>query len=728
MKTNISNGILALSALAAFTACADEKFAEYKTEKPASIAEYEYLDAYAPLKSYITPDAGPDFKLGLALGAADFNQKGQVYTLALNNFQEIVAGNAMKYASCVGDNGSMNFATVQDFVSTAKAAGLSIYGHTLAWHSQQNLKYLKSILADKELPPVEMEGYCMHIQTSEAKANPWDWQCFYDVATPLKAGVAYSFSMKTKASAAVSFPFWIETPGAGNTHYGMPQVSAGTTWGDVAFDFTPNSDCSRLLFNFGQFGGDLYFDDMKLVEVGSEENLIENGDFEKGKLTAAWSKPGWHGHVMEVTTPPVDVSTTIDVPVWNYDFSDGTPLAGWGGGMVLGVEDGVATADIPNTGNFWESQINFEPGSAYTNGTKYTLTMKVKGSKEGLVRPAFQNPDGYKGCGDFPNVKVTTEWQDVKVSATVNGDNALRLLFSVGDFGGKLYFDDIALTYEKSANSIPLTDQEKKDTLNYAMDQWIGGMMKACGGYVKAWDVVNEAIGGGGDDGEGNYTLQHADSPDDNGVKGENFYWQDIMGDLEYVRTAVALARKHYEANEGNPADLKLFINDYNLESDWDDNKKLKSLINWIAKWEADGVTKIDGIGTQMHVSCYANEAIQKSKQEHVTKMFELMAATGKLIKVSELDMGYVDADGNDVLATDMTLEQHKAMADYYKFIVSEYFRIIPAAQQYSITQWCATDAPADSGWRKGQPVGLWDLNYNRKPAYAGFAEGLSGK
>ena len=51
---------------------------------------------------------------------------------------------------------------------------------------------------------------------------------------------------------------------------------------------------------------------------------------------------------------------------------------------------------------------------------------------------------------------------------------------------------------------------------------------------------------------------------------------------------------------------------------------------------------------------------------------------------------------------------------------------IVPANQQYGICQWCLTDAPADSGWRKGQPVGLWDLNYQRKPAYGGFADGLA--
>ena len=45
-------------------------------------------------------------------------------------------------------------------------------------------------------------------------------------------------------------------------------------------------------------------------------------------------------------------------------------------------------------------------------------------------------------------------------------------------------------------------------------------------------------------------------------------------------------------------------------------------------------------------------------------------------------------------------------------------------AQNYA-KQWCATDSPANSGWRAGLPVGLWDLDYYRKHTYAGFAAGL---
>ena len=165
----------------------------------------------------------------------------------------------------------------------------------------------------------------------------------------------------------------------------------------------------------------------------------------------------------------------------------------------------------------------------------------------------------------------------------------------------------------------------------------------------------------------------------------------------------------------------------YNLESDWDQNKKLKSLINWIKKWEADGVTKIDGIGSQMHISCYANAQTQESKKAAIENMFKLMAQSGKLIRISELDMGYVDAAGNSVSTNNMTEEQHKQMAELYTFVVSKYLEIIPAAQQWGICQWCITDSPKDSGWRKGEPTGLWDKDYYRKHTYAGFANGLLG-
>ena len=115
---------------------------------------------------------------------------------------------------------------------------------------------------------------------------------------------------------------------------------------------------------------------------------------------------------------------------------------------------------------------------------------------------------------------------------------------------------------------------------------------------------------------------------------------------------------------------LKLFINDFNLESWWDGNQKVKSLVEWIRRWESDGVTKIDGIGTQMHVSYILNEADQKAQEDAIVNMFKILAESGKLIKISELDMGIVDkAFGTAIKTENVTYEQQLKMAEFYQLL-----------------------------------------------------------
>lgn len=117
---NKSLYISSLSMLLLMAACADEQIAEFKVEKPAIIEQYEYLNSYDVLKTYVNRAANPGFKLGIALSANDFTAGNQVHSLAVSNFDEMTAGNEMKYASCVADDGTMNFYNVTKFVNEAK--------------------------------------------------------------------------------------------------------------------------------------------------------------------------------------------------------------------------------------------------------------------------------------------------------------------------------------------------------------------------------------------------------------------------------------------------------------------------------------------------------------------------------------------------------------------------------------------------------------------------------
>ena len=531
---------------------------------------YRYLDGYKALKEYIDYTKYPNFKLGAGTTVNTYLSSSTYKSMINNNFTETVAGNAMKMASCVDGNGNMNFTNVKKYVNAADKSGINVYGHTLAWHSQQPKAWLLKLLADKKVDGGE---------------DVWE--------------------------------------------------------------------------------------------------TVANKDFRSDK-TIGWkaSETEWGYSINFSSTDGLKVTTTKSYP-WQVQF--------------------VPMSDI-----------------ALTSGKTYTMTMTVKGTGSGKLDGRVGD---WSGGANF-SLNFNTEWNDVKVEVKPTLANNFILLHVV-NYVGDVYIKNIKFEgYEGQTR--PLTQEERHDTLVWAMDKWIKGMMEACDGKVKAWDLVNEAVAGADNDRDGYYDLQHSEGYAQGtwDVGGDAFYWQDHMGDLEYIRQACRLARKY------GPEDIVLFINDYNLESDWDNNKKLKSLINWIEKWEADDVTKIDGIGTQMHISCFENNTHQNNIKKHITQMFQLMANSGKLVRVSELDMGYVRGSnrwGASSKTNELTEAEHKKMADFYEWIIKEYFRIIPPEQQWGICQWCTTDAPANSGWRGGEPVGIWDINNYRKHVYAGFVRGLNG-
>lgn len=707
--------ISSLSVLLLMAACADEQIAEFKVEKPANIEQYEYLNSYDVLKTYVNRAANPGFKLGIALSANDFTAGGQVHSLAVSNFDEMTAGNEMKYASCVADDGTMNFYNVTKFVNEAKNAGMTIYGHTLGWHSQQNNKYLNSLIADKEIEvdpedKVEKVDYEIDYSTSEYKfwnqidnatiavnkeegcldiINPDKKEPNYLVQYHVADGISIkkdnSYTLKMLVRATGNGTLNLAVGNWGATSDGSAEFT--TEWKELTMDFQAKGDGGFVMAQSGLFVGTIQIKNVKIVHTES---------------------------------PAVE----MEQEVRTQTYQDG-PFPFYQMGCAPDVING-AIHFVPQNPPVW-SQFFIMPGgdNALDEGN-YILYLDLTSSKDASgVELTMQN--GWGDDAQKINVSVPVQQGQHHVKLNISGIKGgnYDVILKPQSTDATLDVKSLKICKLVKMNTIPLTDEEKKEILTTAMNTWVEGMMKATGGYVTTWDVVNEAISGGDNDGDGKYDLQSTKNVSADDAKN-NFYWQDYLGNEDYVRIVVAAARKYYAENGGTEP-LKLFINDYNLESDWDDNKKLKSLIEWIKVWESDGVTKIDGIGSQMHISCYENPATQESKKNHIVKMLELLKESGKLVKISELDMGYVDKEGNSVKTEDITFEQHKEMAELYKFVVGKYLEIIPVEQQYGITQWCVTDSPADSGWRGGEPVGLWDLNYNRKPAYGGFADGLKG-
>ena len=695
--------------------CADWDDWKYDVEKPQTIAQYEYLNDYAPLKEYLDRGAHPGFKVSAALGVDEFNQQGPLFRLAAHNFDEIVAGNAMKMASCVNDQGAMDFSKVSSFIAAAEDAGVSVYGHTLAWHAQQPKKWLEKLLADKELKidPNQKTFKELSRQTYQDGPFPYfqmgcapkvingsmhfvptgDWSQFFCMTgCSMKAG-NYVAVLHIKS-----------------TKEGMISLTAQNGWGGDAQNIT-----KKFAVKANEWvDAEVALDD---IQGGNYDFILKPETFDGTLDLQSVTVGQYESPAMEVEQE-VKYQTYQDGPFPYFQM-------GCAPEVINGSMHFVPTGD-------W-SQFFCLAGAALTPGD-YAVDVEIKSTKAGNIKMTVQNGWGGDAESFTGSVLLKEGWTTARFKMTLEQGGNYDFILKPETFNATLDLKSVSVKKIVKMNSIPLTPKEKSDTLTWAMNKWISGMMQATEGKVKAWDLINEAVAGEGNV-NGFYPLQTANenNPDD-------FFWQDYFTPEMYGPIVEKAARDAYAAVEGtNPADLKLFVNDYNLESDWDNNQKVKSLVYWIGVWEKKGQelgynTKIDGIGSQMHISYYENPQTLESKKKGIQNMLKIMAETGKLVRISELDMGYVDAEGNDVttaqlekLPIDKRVAKEKAMAEYYKWIIEQYFAIVPTSQQYGICQWCLTDSPASSSWRGGLPVGLWNLNYQRKPAYGGFAEGLSG-
>lgn len=716
------NKQILVSALGAMllASCADHFDQNFETVRPGKEAQYGYLEQYDALKEYIKDR--PNFHLGIGTAVDEYNKKELVYALTNSNFNETVAGNAMKMSSCVADDGSMNFDKVSEYVKNATDAGLSVYGHTLAWHAQQPNKYLKRLIADKELPPAG-DNPGLIITSGDPKANTWDYEIYYDLDEPLKAGKTYEISLNVRGTNPGTIDFWPGKKDGSATQYGAGSFTVAESAVDNSFSFTPNADIDRMRFCFGKIGGTLYFDNFVLKEKGSDHNIAVNSTFDEDDISH-WTKVPWVEISYKIGNVAGAAAVEIENEVHERTYTDG-PFPFFAMGCEPPVVNG-AIHFVP-TGDWSQFFVMSGGENKLSEEGNYVVYLDITSSKDASgVELTMQNGWGGSAQAITVSVPVSAGRQTVKLPMPniVGGDYDIILKPQTAD--ATLDVHSVKVCQVKKSNTKPLTPEEKKEALTPVLQDWIYGMMEATEGKVKAWDVVNEAISGEDKDGDGFYDLQSATrgtvTPDD---AKNNFYWQDYLGDIEYVRTAVAAARKGFADAGGKSEELKLFINEYNLETAYDQNKKLKSLIHWIEEWEKDDVTKIDGIGSQMHITYSMDPDKQKKNEEAYENMLRLMVDSHKLVRISELDMGLEDKNGNLVNTTDMTEEQHKAMRAYYEFIVKKYLEIVPENQQWGICQWCATDSPANSGWRAGLPVGLWDLDYYRKHTYGGFAAGL---
>ena len=212
------------------------------------------------------------------------------------------------------------------------------------------------------------------------------------------------------------------------------------------------------------------------------------------------------------------------------------------------------------------------------------------------------------------------------------------------------------------------------DAIGYAYRDWVYAMVEHFDVY--AWDVVNETFTENG-------SFRNAQNTEEENhfIWGTYFESTKAWVDKAFAYATDALARNGKTAG--------LYINDYNLETS---EPKRKAFCEY-----AKGNPQVLGVGTQMHLDM----ATADLENKIVASLTDLVA-TGKMVRISELDIKCTDLD---------------AQAALYKFIFEKYLEIVPAAQRGGITIWGINDKDSWVG-EENAPLLYSGNKYTRKPAY----------
>ena len=340
----------------------------------------------------------------------------------------------------------------------------------------------------------------------------------------------------------------------------------------------------------------------------------------------------------------------------------------------------------------------------------YTITFWAKVDKDETIICTFADNKIQEGGSDKKFTIKSGKWQKVVIEAKPAENCTDGYLMIEGNLNSVVYIQKVQVVHTPD-NHRPQTAQEKNDTINYALNAWCEGMMKINQGRITSFDLIDEAIDSKAELDNGMFDLKHST---------DKIFWQDVLGSENYAPVVSRIAKAAYEKYEGDPAALKFFISETGLE----DQKKFESLKYWMNIWDKNGA-KIDGINAKVTLSFSEDAATQATNVATLNKLLDNLAATGKLIRISNFDIKYQNAEGINVSADKITEAQRQLLADYYGTVIKSYMNKIPHEKQAGICKGNMSDT--------SDPVGLWAVDskskdWVRTATYKAFCDALSGK
>lgn len=351
----------------------------------------------------------------------------------------------------------------------------------------------------------------------------------------------------------------------------------------------------------------------------------------------------------------------------------------------------------------------------------YTITFYAKVDnieKDETIICTFADNKIQEGTGDKATDKKfpikPNKWNKMVIETTPAEGATAGYFMIEGNLNADVYIKTVSVIHTPD-NHRPQTAQEKTDTINYALSTWCDGVMKINEGRITSFDLIDEALDSKSLLENGMYDLKHSDS---------QIFWQDVLGSENYAPAVSKVASAAFEQHGGNLSELKFFISETGLE----EQKMFESLMYWIGIWDKNGA-KIDGINAKLNLTYSENAATQEANVATLNTLLANLAATGKLVRLSNFDIKYQNAEGANVSAQDITDAQRQKLADYYGYVIKSYLSKIPSDRQAGICKSNLVDT--------SDPVGLWSLeaidtkgtkDWVRNATYKAFCDALSGK
>lgn len=255
---------------------------------------------FTELETNVALKDAATFPIGTAISPGPFNNEPKYKEAVLRDFNSVTFEWHMKHGAIQKNDGTRDFTPADNLIASLN--GIPVFGHTLAWHQNQNATYLNNLLGLASDAPVEellqnggfedgalgawgawntasgtatievtnnasyvaSGSYALKV-VNPANGNPWGVQIASNAfATGAGKNYRVTFGIRTETGAG---KMRLSTNvSAGSAAY-QGDVDVTSAYQTIVWNFTGEEANTRIMIDIGSTQGTYYIDNFSVVEA-----------------------------------------------------------------------------------------------------------------------------------------------------------------------------------------------------------------------------------------------------------------------------------------------------------------------------------------------------------------------------------------------------------------------------------------------------------------------------